>query len=313
MYKNFFYLKEEPFHITPDPKFLYLSAKHSEAIDLMTFGINERKGFMLLSGEIGTGKTTLCRALLERLPKKTESALILNPVLSDYDLLSAITDDFGITVESDTVKGHIDSLNSFLLKTAAGGGNAVVIIDEAQNLAPKTLEMVRLLSNLETEKEKLLQIILVGQPELREKLEQHELKQLNQRIIVRYHLKPLDFSETDAYIKSRLHVAGGDRSVRFTDESVRDIFEASGGIPRMINIICDRALTAAFIEEKRVVDLGIADKAICELERDGYIRDETGSGNFGYAPFIAVSAFLLSLLAGIFFGPLVLKAAGIAP
>lgn len=312
MYEKFFFLTEKPFHVTPDPRFLYLSKKHSEAIDLMSFGITGRKGFTMLTGEVGTGKTTLCRALLEKLPKKIESALILNPVLSDHELLQTITGDFGLNVEGSTVKAHLDKLNEFLLKKATEGGGAVVIIDEAQNLSPKTLEMVRLLSNLETEKEKLLQIILVGQPELKEKLGLPELRQLNQRIIIRYHLDPLDYSETDAYIKNRLKIAGGADTVSFPSDSIIEVYKRSCGIPRMINIICDRALTAAFVDSKRVIDLKIMRKALDELEGDGYIRPKKMSPIPAYArytPHIALSAFLIALLAGILLGPLVLSLA----
>ncbi|OGP16358.1 MAG: hypothetical protein A2V21_301345 [Deltaproteobacteria bacterium GWC2_55_46] len=311
MYERFFFLKEKPFHITPDPRFLYLSRKHREAIDLLTFGINGRKGFILLTGEVGTGKTTLCRALLEKLPPGTESALILNPVLSDVELLKTITQDLSLKVAEDTPKGHIDALNSFLLELSASGGNAVVIIDEAQNLSPAALEMVRLLSNLETEKEKLLQIILVGQPELKEKLSRTNLRQLNQRIIIRHHLEPLDLGETGAYIENRLAIAGGN-GVEFTKDALRSIHKGSGGIPRMINIICDRALTAAFIDGKKAVDSSVLGKALVELRREGYIQDGA-DGSAGpylhYTPHIALSAFVLSFIAGILWGAELLKIA----
>lgn len=310
MYEKFFYLKEKPFHITPDPRFLYLSRKHREAIDLMGFGVSGRKGFIMLTGEVGTGKTTLCRALLGKLSKKTESALILNPVLSDHELLKTITEDFGLKVEKDTVKSHLDRLNEFLLRIASTGGNAVVIIDEAQNLSPKTMEMIRLLSNLETDKEKLLQIILVGQPELKEKLNFPELRQLNQRIIVRYHLNPLDFNETKAYIQSRLFVAGGMGNVEFTDEAIEKVFTSSAGIPRMINILCDRAMTAAFIDSKRIVDAFLVQKAIHELEKDGYLAGSYCGHEAPYTrytPQIALSTFVIALIAGILCGPLIFR------
>lgn len=309
MYEKFFFLKENPFHITPDPKFLYLSKKHREAIDLLSFGIGEKKGFILLSGEVGTGKTTLCRALLEKLPKNAESALILNPVLSEEDLLKTITADFGLKPGGNAVKDHLDELNRFLLKKAASGSTAVVIIDEAQNLNPATLEMIRLLSNLETEKEKLLQIVLVGQPELRDKLSLPELRQLNQRVIVRYHLNPLDLQETRAYIENRLKVAGGG-NIDFREDAMRLVFEKSQGIPRMINIICDRALTAAFIDEKRTIDSDIVKHASSELEDDGYLEkdgkapvSDPASAYSRYAAPIALSAFVIAFIAGLFIGP----------
>lgn len=307
MYEKFFYLNEKPFHITPDPKFLYLSRKHREAIDLLTFGITEKKGFILLTGEVGTGKTTLCRALLEKLPKKTESALILNPLLSELELLRTITADFGISVSGPTAKDHIDALNRFLLEAAAKGGTSVVIIDEAQNLSPSALEMVRLLSNLETEREKLLQIILAGQPELKERLGTQGLRQLNQRIIVRYQLDPLDLDETSAYITNRLFVAGGKGAVEFTREAIELIHKESGGIPRKINIVCDRALTAAFIDGKRKVGIDETRKAVDDLGKEGYLAIGAKDHELYtmYAPHLAVSLFLVAFVIGVLWGPMV--------
>ncbi len=312
MYEKYFYFKEKPFHITPDPKFLYLSRNHREAIDLMNFGIREKKGFIMLSGEVGTGKTTLCRALIDRLPAKVGTALILNPVLSGKELLKTIVADFGLKSHDRTLKGHMDCLNEFLLKSASAGGTAAIIIDEAQNLSTETLEMLRLLSNLETEKEKLLQIVLVGQPELRDKLGMPELRQLNQRVIVRHHLLPLDMEETDAYIRNRLFVAGGASTVRFTDDSVKAVYSASTGIPRMINIICDRALTAAFVLGKKTIAIESVEEAVDELRREGYIRDAapalpSESQYLRYLPHFAFSAFVISLIAGMFIGSLIIK------
>ena len=274
MYEKFFYLKENPFNITPDPKFLYMSKKHQEALDLLFFGISQRKGFLMLSGEVGTGKTTICRALLEKLDSKVSSALIINPLLSDVELLKSINEDFGLKAETMTMKEQVDALNSFLVGKAKNAENAVVIMDEAQNLSSKALEMIRLLSNLETEKMKLLQIVLVGQPELREKLKLPELRQLNQRIVVRCHLGSLNFEETKSYIFKRLTIAGGKGSVKFTAMALKSIYEASSGIPRLINIVCDRTLTAAFVAGKRVIDEEIGKKAVDELDMDGTLRKD---------------------------------------
>ncbi|MEK6540174.1 MAG: AAA family ATPase [Deltaproteobacteria bacterium] len=305
VYEKFFYLKENPFNITPDPRFLYRSKKHQEALDLMFFGISERKGFMMLSGEVGTGKTTICRVLLDKLNSKVEKALILTPFLSDIELIRAINEDFGVTEHNSSLKEQLDALNAFLLKKAQHGGNAVVIIDEAQNLSLKALEMVRLLSNFETEKMKLLQIVLVGQPELREKLKLPELRQLNQRIVVRYHLMSLNFEETKEYIFNRLTIAGGKGNIRFTSTALRSIYEASSGIPRLINIVCDRALTAAFVVGKRVVDDEIEKKAIEELERDGTlgkdadIQPKRTWRRYGYIPHLAASAAIIAVIFGV--------------
>lgn len=307
LYEKFFYLKENPFNITPDPRFLYLSKKHQEALEIISFGISERKGFLMLSGEVGTGKTTLCRALLDRLDTKVKSALIFNPLLSDIELIQAINQDFGLKVDSISLKEQLDVLNSFLVEKARDGGNAVVIIDEAQNLSLKALEMIRLLSNLETEKMKLLQILLVGQPELREKLKLPELRQLNQRIVVRYHLKSLNFEEAKAYIFNRLTIAGGRGNIRFTSTALKSIYEASSGIPRLINIVCDRALTAAFVAGKRVINDEIERRAVDELDMDGTFRKDIEiphkkSGVRGlkpgirYASYLAVSTVILAVI-----------------
>ncbi|MFQ5585806.1 MAG: ExeA family protein [Thermodesulfobacteriota bacterium] len=298
MYEKFFYLNENPFHITPDPKFLYLSRKHQEAIDLLLYGIEERKGFLLLTGEVGTGKTTISRIILDRLKGNADTALILNPVFSGFDLLRTINEDFGIEVKGDSTKDHLDALNAFLIERSYAGGNVAVIIDEAQNLKPKALEMVRLLSNLETEKMKLLQIVLIGQPELREKLKMPELRQLNQRILVRYHLEPLDEGETVAYIHTRLTIAGCRGSVRFTSKAMPIIYRTCGGIPRMINTFCHRALTAAFVEEKRVIDRAIADKVMEELNREGAADGRVDMPRYGigilrYARYLVPTSVLL--------------------
>lgn len=307
VYEKFFYLKENPFNITPDPKFLYLSKQHQEVLDLLFFGISERKGFLMLSGEVGMGKTTLCRALLDKLNASVKSALILNPLLSDAELIKAINEDFGLRVDSSSLKEQVDALNSFLMAKAGEGGNAVVIIDEAQNLNPKTLEMIRLLSNLETEKTKLIQIVLVGQPELREKLKLPELRQLNQRIVVRCHLSPLDFEETRAYIFNRLSIAGGQGSIKFTSTALKSIYEASCGIPRLINIVCDRVLTAAFVSGKRVIDDELEKRAVDELVADGTLikdidilhkklRAVRRRSVIKYASYLSMSAIIIAVV-----------------
>lgn len=277
MYETFFNLKEHPFGMTPDPRFLFLSRKHREALASLSFGIGKRKGFVMITGEIGTGKTTICRALLSKI-RDINTALILNPVLSDSELLSAIVEDFG-QVNSGSVKSNIDMLNRFLLEATKNRRNNVVIIDESQNLSQKALEMVRLLSNLETEKEKLLQIVLVGQPELKEKLESNELRQLNQRIVVRYHLEPLDRKETRSYIFHRLRVAGcSGKYLRFTEGALERIFVFARGYPRLLNILCDRVLMAAYVEEESLIGKELVSRAISDIEGADF---QGGHGRYG--------------------------------
>jgi len=272
MYEQFFGLKEKPFNITADPSFLFFSRRHKEAFSHLIYGIKERKGFLEITGEIGTGKTTLCKALLNSLNKGTKSALILNPDLSRLQLLKTVLRDLEIEVKRNSAISLLGKLNQFLIQQLSQGNNVVLIIDEAQNLKPSTLEQIRLLSNLETEKEKLLQIVLVGQPELREKLKSPKLKQLRQRISVRYHILPLDKDELIKYIKHRLSVAGSFNAVEFSKEAIEEIYRYSQGIPRVINILCDKALLAAFVKENKSISQDMVQQCIEELE--GNIREE---------------------------------------
>jgi general secretion pathway protein A len=257
MYKKFFHLKENPFNITSDPGFYFASSKHSEAFSHLLYGIKNRKGIIVISGEVGTGKTTLCRTLLANLDPNVKTAFILNPSFSDTQLLQIILRDLGVNPPSRTKMDLIDSLNDFLVNQSSQGNNVALIIDEAQNLGIKQLEQVRLLSNLETEKEKLLQIILVGQPELLDKLRLPTLRQLNQRISVRYHILPLSKEELKEYVEHRLKIAQVDATgtpqVSFQDEAIAAIYDITKGTPRTVNILCDRALLAAFVLENYTI------------------------------------------------------------
>ena len=250
----------------PDPKFLFFTRRYKEAFSSLIYGIEERKGFIEITGEIGTGKTTLCRALLNRLGRETKTALILNSNLSPTQMLAAIVDEFGIIPRSRNKKDMLDGLNKFLIEQLFLGRNAVLIIDESQNLSSSMLEQIRMLSNLETEKEKLLQIILVGQPELRDKLGSPSLKQLRQRISIRYHINPLEKIEVPLYIFHRLRVAGSKGDILFTDGAITDIFTYSGGTPRLVNVVCDRALLSCYVMETKTITGEIIDRCIREIE-----------------------------------------------
>lgn len=268
MYKSFYQLEENPFSVTADPEFFFSSIRHSEAFSHIIYGITERKGILVVTGEIGTGKTTIIRTLMSRLDESVKTALILNPNFSDVQLLRLIVHDLGIEGKFRNKYELIDALNQFLIQTTNEGSNVVLIIDEAQNLGVKQLEQVRLLSNLETDKQKLLQIVLVGQPELLEKLKLPSLRQLNQRVGVRYHILPLDREELGTYITHRIRIASQktlSHNINFTDEAVDMIYENSKGTPRMINILCDRALLAGFASETYKIDKHIVHKCVQEI------------------------------------------------
>ena len=268
MYLEFYGLKQAPFDLTPNPRFLFHSGKHREALNHLLYGIRERKGFVQLTGEVGAGKTTLCRAMLEQLNGQFATALILNPVLNGDELMKAIATEFGLPASSLNLD-RLDTLaliNEFLLKQAELGKTAVLIIDEAQDLTEELLEQVRLLSNLETDDRKLLQIVLLGQPELRDRLNSPRLRQLRQRITVRYHLAPLTRLEVGQYIQHRLELAGAKGAPFFTQPAVWRIYFHSGGVPRLINAVCDKALLAGYVERSDRVTHRMVARAIRELE-----------------------------------------------
>ena len=246
MYTSFFGLKERPFKLVPDPAYLFLSRSHEEALAHLSYAISQGDGFVEITGEVGTGKTTLCRVFLANLDQDTEAAYIFNPILNSIQLLKSINDEFGINSEADNTKELIDILNAFLMEKKSQGKKVILLIDEAQNLSREVLEQLRLLSNLETDIYKLIQIILVGQPELGEMLDSYELRQLGQRITLSCHLFPLTYKETKGYIQHRINIATQKTGIRFSRAAFRFIYRYSGGIPRLINITCDRALLTAF-------------------------------------------------------------------
>jgi general secretion pathway protein A len=266
MYKDFYGLREYPFNMTPDPAFLFLSRNHRMALDVLRYGIRERKGFVAITGEVGAGKTTLCRALLDSFDGTTKTALVLNPCLSAAQVLRVICDEFRLQPVKTTRKDLYDTLNAFLLRELAANHIVALIIDEAQNLKPGVLEQIRLLSNLETAKEKLLQIVLVGQPELGALLAQDNLRQLKQRIALRHHVEPLAAEEVGEYIAHRWRVAGGDSRMQWAPEALTMIYEYSRGVPRLINVICDKALLAGYVAEARVINASMVQRAIADSE-----------------------------------------------
>jgi general secretion pathway protein A len=266
MYVSHFGLTEPPFSITPDPRYVYMSEHHREALAHLLYGVSQTGGFVQLTGDVGTGKTTLCRCLLEQLPPEVDVALILNPRLTSEELLAAVCDELRIPYPSSapTVKALVDALYQYLLGAHARGRRTVLIIDEAQGLSAPVLEQVRLLTNLETAKEKLLQIVLIGQPELIELLDRPDLRQVAQRVTARYHLRAFALDGTRAYIAHRLHVAGAKTAV-FSDSAMREVHRRSGGVPRLINVICDRALLGAYATERDRVDARMVRRAATEV------------------------------------------------
>jgi general secretion pathway protein A len=268
VYLEFYGLKQAPFDLTPNPRFLFHSGKHREALNHLLYGIRERKGFVQLTGDVGAGKTTLCRAMLEQLDGQYATALILNPVLNAGELVKAIAAEFGLPVSSLNLD-RLDTLaliNEFLLRQAEVGRVSVLIIDEAQNLTEDLLEQVRLLSNIETDDRKLLQIVLLGQPELRDRLNSPRLRQLRQRITVRYHLKPLTRFEVAQYVHHRLEIAGAKSVPHFTRPALWRVYFYSRGIPRLVNAVCDKALLAGYVEHSDRITHRMVGRAIRELE-----------------------------------------------
>lgn len=268
MYETFFGLKETPFSIAPNPHYLYMSKQHNEALAHLVYGVGREGGFVLLTGEVGTGKTTVCRCFLEQIPEDTDVAFILNPKLNSEELLATICDELSIAYIGDsmTIKDYVDFINERLLKSHSKGRHTVLIIDEAQNLEPEVLEQLRLLTNLETHEKKLLQIVLLGQPELQEMFQRKELRQLAQRVTARFHLDALKQEELEPYVMHRLAIAGAiDPKSIFPKKSIQALFQISKGIPRVINLVCDRALLGAYSQSQRVVEPSILKSAAAEV------------------------------------------------
>ena len=301
MYTSFFDLNENPFNLTPNPRYLFLSPQHREALNHLIYGINEKKGFIVITGGIGTGKTTICRVLLSVLDQSIDTALIFNSFISDNELLQTINQEFGIPLFSgrETKKRYIDVLNEFLLKNFTSGRNAVILIDEAQNLSLSVLEQIRMLSNLETEREKLLQIVLFAQPELQDLLGTPSLRQLNERITVRYEIEPLNREQVKDYIEYRLEVArGSNGNISFSQGAYKTIFEYSKGIPRRINAICDRALLIAYTRDTYSIDKKMIRQAVDDIGRN-YLTKEIHSGKENNKLLIFIVIFLILLVSGL--------------
>ena len=297
MYQSYFGLAEAPFSIAPDPRYLYLSQRHQEALAHLLYGVSGEGGFVLLTGDVGAGKTTICRCLLDQIPESCDVAYIFNPKLTAEELLSTICVEFGIAYPpgNASIKVFVDCLNEHLLGANARGRQAVLIIDEAQNLSADVLEQMRLLTNLETSQRKLLQIILLGQPELATMLARPELRQLAQRIVARYHLGPLTRAEVAAYVRHRLEVAGTGRQL-FPASLMGRLYRLSGGVPRLINVICDRAMLGAFVQGKERVDSATLAKAAREVFHQPRVRRSRWQRALAAGLILAVGAALLVLL-----------------
>jgi general secretion pathway protein A len=297
MYNAYFGFREKPFKLVPNPEYLFLSKSHEEALAHLNYALSQGDGFVEITGEVGTGKTTLCRAFLESLSEETAAAYIFNPKLGPKQLIKAINDEFGVRYDAGDTKDIIDKLNRFLIRKKIEGKRAIVLIDEAQNLTKTVLEQLRLLSNLETKREKLLQIILVGQPELADMLDSHDLRQIGQRISLRYRISPLSLKETQEYIQYRLNIASQKRAALFEPAAIRRIYEYSRGIPRLINIACDRALLTAFSANRpkvsgRTAKLALSEMAHRGLRRGGALMD----GRTAMGVFLLLCALAAALL-----------------
>jgi general secretion pathway protein A len=268
MYEQYYGLIEPPFSLTPDPKYFYRSESHHRAFELLQYAIRRREGFMIVYGEIGTGKTTLCRAVLDTIEKNVYTALLLNPFLAELDLLKTILSDFAVPVpESDSKQDLLNALNKFLISVLERDGRAVLIIDEAQNIPLATLEQIRMISNLETHNAKLLQIVLVGQLELTDLLSKPELRQLQQRVSIKCELSPLSVEEVAQYIRHRLAIAGAGQSrIIFSSDGLKEIYRYSGGIPRLINLIADRSLLAGMALSTTIMDRRVVREAVENLQ-----------------------------------------------
>ena len=302
MYNKFFGFKEKPFKLVPNPAYFYLSKSHEEALAHLNYAISQGDGFVEITGEVGTGKTTLCRTFLESLNGSVEAAYIFNPKMGPKQLLKTIIEEFGIPIRSDNTKDLIDMLNAFLIKKKASGKKVILLIDEAQNLNRNVLEQLRLLSNLETNRNKLLQIILVGQPELSEMLNSHALRQVGQRITLSYQLSPLTFKECKEYIQYRINIAAQKSAIKFDRSAYRQIYKYSKGIPRLINIVCDRSLLTAFVLNQYKISTGVAKASIKELATRGRVK------NYGLATgkwaLIGISFLSIVFLGIVFYQPI---------
>jgi putative secretion ATPase (PEP-CTERM system associated) len=290
MYEHFYNLRERPFALSPDPEYLYLSRVHSEALDSIRYGIESRAGFIIVTGEIGAGKTTLLQSILQRLDDRTVIARVVNTMLEPRELLEAVALDFGLADVSKSKPVLVRDLGMFLVEQRRQGRRPLLVIDEAQNLGPQALEEVRLLSNLETEKSKLLQILLAGQPNLRDTIASPELEQFRQRIAVSYHLRPLAADETTAYINFRLQHAALGEPVRFPEDACSLIHEVSGGVPRVINVVCDAVLVFGYAEERRTIDRAMIDEVITELEETSVVRRPAATASATARPAVVTAA-----------------------
>jgi general secretion pathway protein A len=310
LYNDFFNFQSDPFSLTPDPAFMYLSPGHQEALEHMLYGIRERKGFVLVAGNIGAGKTTLTRLLLDQIPPGTHTALIFNTFLNEIELLRAINREFGLPADTQSREALIRELNAFLIEQLNSGGNAVLIIDEAQNLTVPVLEQIRMLSNLETDNQKLIQIILVGQPELARTLNRPELAQLNQRVTVRCYLKPLERDDTVRYVHHRLTKAGPQSTARFDPSALKIIHRLSGGVPRRINAICDRALLVAYGRGSQRIKPAHIRQAHQEINGEEHFRPPSRVDRLLPRVFIPAMLILLAVILAAYFGYQLVGASG---